>query len=295
MSKTAVHAGSGGAGKSPGECGIERRPMAPAALAKRRRSPWMVAVVTLLAVAGLAGTPVQAQEAPAQKRYELAKYILPGAPAYKSPIYPENLELCRAYEANLNAFPEVREPFVCERPIHPGFKDFSKPKWQELDPVEYIDLLVKMARAKYDQLPRLNPFNEKAVRKGISWRIALGHIRLKLAELDIAPATGSDSRVPDGIPEKVLRVERGDPDCDPADDTWRRDPPHREYYIANDDLTEVELFEKIIPMDVFLYKGKVYFDSFDQVSGIHRYEIYVYMPYGRRATPICRYRYIQPE
>ena len=239
-------------------------------------------------------------------RYELAKYIPTGIHTDKSPVYPENMELCKAYEANLNSFPEVKEPFVCERPINSKLADFSKPKWKELDAAKHIELLVEISRVNYRRYTRPSPFDEPGTRKGILKGVQLGHIRLKLAELDLAPSSDSGSSKPDGIPEKVLRVESGDPKCDPADDKWRRSPPVREYFIINDDLTKVEEFStRNQTLEVFLYKGKVYFDAFhntygvDSVPGIdgpgkhHRYEVYVYVPYRKGASPACRYLYIE--
>ena len=254
-----------------------------------------------------------AQDSPTKKHYELARYIPTGIHEDKFAISAENMELCKAYEANLNAFPEVNDPFVCERPIHPRFKEFRKPEWKELDPSNYVDLIVETGRLQYQQFPRPYPFNEAAARKGVLQGITLGRIRLKLAELDIVSDPDSPTHQPDGIPEKVLRIEIGDPHCDPSDEKWRHFPPAREYYIVNDDLTKVEVFEATLAtMDVFLYKGKVYFDWFTRASGPdpdspefenpgdwhpgpmqERYEIRVYEPYRNRLRPICRYRYVE--
>jgi hypothetical protein len=243
-------------------------------------------------------------------RYELAKYIPTGIHTDKSPVYPENMELCKAYESNLNSFPEVKEPFACERPINPKFTDFDKPKWKVLDPSKHVELLVEISRVNYRKYTRPYPFDEPGARKGILKGIELGHVRLKLAELDIVSSPDSTTSKPDGIPEKVLRVERGDPKCDPADEKTRRIPPVIDYVIVSDDLTRVEDFRTSTEiLDVFLYKGKIYFDAFydthgvDSVPGIdgpgkpHRYEVYVYTPYGNGArngaSPACRYRYIK--
>lgn len=239
-------------------------------------------------------------------RYELAKYIPTGIHVDKSPVYPENMELCKAYEANLNSFPEIKEPFACERPINPKLADFSKPKWKELDAGKHVDLLVEIERVKYRQFTRPYPFDESGYRKGIQENVRQGRIRLKLAELDIVPSPTLANLGPDGIPEKVLRIERGDPKCDPADDKWRRSPPVIDYVIVNDDLTKLEEFaSQSRTMDLFLFKGKAYFDVFyttdgvDSVPGIdgpgkwHRYEIYVDKPSSNQIVPICRYLYIE--
>lgn len=246
-------------------------------------------------------------------RYELAKYIPTGIHVDKSPVYPENMELCKAYEANLNSFPQIKEPFACERPINPKLTDFGKPKWRELDASKYVELLVEIERVKYRQYTRPYPFDEISNRNGILKGIRLGHIRLKLAELDVAPASESASREPDGIPEKVLRIERGDPKCNPADEKTRRFPPGREYFIVNDDLTKIEKFRTFTSnLDIFIYKGKVHFDGFHVAHAVDadsadfdasgkrqpaligkRYEIYVYTPYWKGASPACRYRYVE--
>jgi len=243
--------------------------------------------------------------------YELAKYIPTGIHVDKSPVYPENMELCKAYEANLNSFPEVKEPFACERPINPKLTEFGKPKWKELDASKHVELLVEIARLRNRNQPQ--PFDEAGYRKGIQENVRQGRIRLKVAELDVAPSSESASRTPDGVPEKVLRVERGDPKCDPADEKTRRFPPGREYFIVNENLTEVAEYDTVgSGMDVFLYRGKVYFDEFyasravdadfpdfddptkrQPVLNRDRYEIHVSVPRRKGASPICRYRYVE--
>lgn len=244
-------------------------------------------------------------------RYELAKYIPTGIHVDKSPVYPENMELCKAYEANLNSFPEVKEPFACERPINPKLTDFGKPKWKELDASKHIGLLLEIARLRNRNQPQ--PFDEAGYRKGIQENVRQGRIRLKLSDLDIVPAPSSADRKPDGIPEKVLRVERGEIKCNPADGGVRRAPPKREYFIVNHDLTEVSEFDTVgSGMDVFLYKGHVYFDEFYATRAVDadspdfddptkrqpvlsrdRYEIYVSVPRRKGASPACRYRYVE--
>jgi len=282
-------------------------------MARRALSLLLAGMVAPLAFAVSGCGPLWAQDASAKKQYELAKYIPTGIHVDKEPIHAEDMELCKAYEANLNAFPEIKEPFVCERPIHPKFRYLRKPVWKDLDPRKYVDLLVEVSRAKYRRYARPYPFDVVAARKAIMGRIQRGSIRLKLAELDIVPAPHIANRGPDGIPEKVLRVERGDPHCGPADDKWRHFPPVREYYIVNDDMTKVEAFNTATATkDVFLYKGRVYFDDFlvtramdadspnfdapgkrQPVLNQDRYEVYVSKPYSDGVVSICRYRYVK--
>lgn len=261
----------------------------------------LVAAALLLTTVACLLTVVSAQAG----HYELTKYIPTGIHVDKSPVYAENMELCKAYEANLNSFPEVKEPFACERPINPKFTDFSKPKWKELDVGKHAELLIEIERVKYRQYTRPYPFDELGIRKGILKGIELGYIRLKLAELDIVPSPSLDNRGPDGILEKILRVERGDTKCNLANEKTRRIPPAIEYFIVNDDLTRIEEFAPLrLTMDILLYKKKAYFDVFYDTHGVsavpgidgpgkhYRYEIYLNEPRSNQVVPICRYRYI---
>jgi hypothetical protein len=241
--------------------------------------------------------------------YELAKYIPSGVHNDKSPVAPRNMALCRAYEANLNSFPQVKEPFVCERPINPKFSGFSKPDWKSLDPGKHIDLLLKIEKLQnpYRYKPQL--FDEPRFREALRTQISQDRIRLKLAWLDIVAADAGGGTKPDGVAELVLRVERGSPVCNPADETWRRFPPVRDYFIVNEALTEIRVFADLRrKLDVFLYEGKVYFDSFLTTRAPdpdfqdpskpyrprdkNRFDVTVYTPIGNGVAPICRYRYV---
>lgn len=244
--------------------------------------------------------------------YELAKYMPTGVYNNKSLVAPRDMEFCKAYEANLNSFPQVKEPFVCERPINLKISDFSKPEWENLDPIKHIDLLLNIERLQYPYRYKPELFDaktEQTFREAIKTQISQGRIRLKLARLDIVAADAGGGTRPDGVPELVLRVESGDPVCDPADDTWRRFPPVRDYFIVNEALTDIRVFADLVrKLDVFLYKGKVYFDSFHATStpdsdfqdpskpyrplDKDRYVVSVYTPIRDGVARICRYRYV---
>ncbi len=243
-------------------------------------------------------------------KYELAKFWYTGIHSNTAGMHKSDVPLCKAFVQNLNSFPEHKEPMVCERPLHPKFKDFRRPEWKTLDPMKHLDLLVQgAALAPYTKYENEKKSKEelatweKDAREGIKANIEQGEIKLSLARLDLV---GSESR-PDGKPENVLRVEVGH--CDPKkieNPTYRRGFV---YYIANDELTNIttNFAWSASGIDVFLYHGKAYFDAFTVANmpdpdldrkqraagvGVDQYEIYIYVPSGKTVVPRCRIRYV---
>ena len=249
--------------------------------------------------------------APAQAgQYELAKFWYTGIRSNTAGVQESDVALCKAFVQNLNSFPERKEPMVCERPLNPKFKDFSRPEWKEFDPMKYLDLLVQGAamapHTKYENQKKSKAELadwEKDARERIKANIEQGEIKLSLARLDLV---GPASR-PDGKPENVLRAEVGH--CDPKkieNPTYQRGFI---YYVANDDLTEVnmEFAWSKRGLDPFLYHDKVYFDGFTVSNmpdpdlapeqraagvGIDQYEVHIYEPIERGVAHVCRIRYV---
>src|SRR4051812_2685751 len=87
---------------------------------------------------------------------------------------PEVTELCRTLEKNINSLGPLRSPLLCERPLDPKFKDFSKPKWTKLEPTSHIELIKKMDIAlNYSRFngPRFDAANEEQWRNGLQKRL----------------------------------------------------------------------------------------------------------------------------
>lgn len=243
-------------------------------------------------------------------RYELAKFWYTGIHSNTAGVHESDVPLCKAFVQNLNSFPKRKEPMVCERPLSPRFKDFSRPGWKALDPIKNLDLLVQgAALAPYTKYENEKKSKEelaaweKSARTNIKTNIEQGDLTLSLARLDLV---GLASR-PDGKPENVLRVEVGH-----CDSTKIENPTYRRgfiYYIANDDLTEVktEFAGSIRGLDPFLYHGRVYFDAFTVANmpdpdlsdeqraagvGVDQYEVYIYRPIENGVARFCRIRYV---
>ena len=52
------------------------------------------------------------------------------------------LEVCKAYENNLNSFKDLPHAMVCERKINPKMKDFTKPAWKKVDVWEHREKIL---------------------------------------------------------------------------------------------------------------------------------------------------------
>lgn len=56
--------------------------------------------------------------------------------------------VCRKFGQNLNRFCD-RPPMHCELAIHPDFaKDFSFPKWEDIDPLANVELVAELVRSR---------------------------------------------------------------------------------------------------------------------------------------------------
>lgn len=199
-------------------------------------------------------------------RYELAKTWETGRGTLFE-MADVNYPMCKEYTDNLNSFPESDLPMVCERPINPNFKQFTKPDWKKLDIEKYVDLIVQANSLKsYVQRENLYRTKEEVDKINQSLREVLlsqyinNIIYMETARLDVAGPILS----PDGKPDVVMR--KGRYKC--AQSEIKKYGSYRRivsYYIVNEELTKVEREIKtslIGGPDIFLYQGKVYFDSF---------------------------------
>jgi hypothetical protein len=251
----------------------------------------------------LVGLGASNGETGTKKQYELLTGIPEGVGTNVLPLLPENLELCQAYERNLNAFANLPYPLACERPIHPDMKDFSTPVWQTLDPHNHVELIKKMDRLLFYRWHPEN-FHEQQWTERLKQRLAENRITLRLTRVDVMRSDKQYGLPPDGIPENLLQYDyRGDP-CDPTDERWLKYPQGISYFVVNDELTEIHELPGIPqPLGVFLYKGQVYFDAlsrsewddaFTRKLPKIQYEVYLLKPVGPGTAPICRYRYLGP-
>ena len=172
-----------------------------------------------------------------------------------------------------------------------------------MDAKKYEQLIKKM---DYLRQPR-RTFGDEGWERGFENRVAAGHIRLSLAELDI----GREKYLffgPTNIPKYILEYYPAyDGPCDPSVDWLYRVRGNR-YFVTNEGLTDVKEISGLgsrYLCGVFSYNGAVYFEAFEantwndrgsrSRSDMH-YEnyIYEYVEVLQKPTvfPICRYKYV---
>lgn len=108
----------------------------------------------------------------------------------------KGVEVCEAYQKNLNSF---GEPMVCERQLDPQLPDFKKPEWTKPNDDQARSLEFDMAKYTSRVLGKPEPKSEAEIgvrtEKDIGWPA-----KRRLARVDV------DN---DGKPDIVLRQENG--------------------------------------------------------------------------------------
>lgn len=233
-------------------------------------------------------------------RYELLKRYPTGIHEGMFEVDPSNMEVCRAYEKNLNSFPEIEHPMVCERPINPAFEEFKRFQWTELNASEQRDTVLKID--KQSPYYKANPGAMKIEQweEELKARIAKGRIRLRLAQIEVNEIDGK----PLDAPLYMLEYDPGGK-CDPmSQQSLNYYSLGYEYFITDQHMDNlVRIWGEL--SDPFVYKNKVYFTSFTYTDWSdwfkHRlksrqYEVWLYelmRPVGDfAAVPACRFRYI---
>jgi len=220
-----------------------------------------------------------------------------------SEVDPKDMEVCGAYEKNLNSFPEIEHPMVFERPISPAFKEFKTFQWTDLKVSEQRDTVLKIDK----ELPyyKANP----GALKIEQWegqfkeRIREGRIRLRLAKIDVNEIDGK----PLGAPLYMLEYDPGRK-CNPMSQ-WsvNYDSGGYDYFITDQHMDNLAQINSVPLSDPFIYENRVYFSLFTYTDWSdwfkHRlksrqHEVWLYTLVGPvsvgkfAAVPICRFKYI---
>lgn len=182
--------------------------------------------------------------------------------------------LCNAYKKNLERF-SADLPMVCERRLDPDLKDFSKPQWNELEPLEHMDVLKEIWRVQIKkQLPRM----QKKI-PDITWEktwgsemwgknggenryraaIKAGELTLSVAQIDL---------LYDGKLDTVYRFSEHQCDDEKQLAGVAVNPYTYRYFVVDSrELSKLrdDVFAGMTTMTrgLFYYKGRPYFDSFD--------------------------------
>lgn len=176
--------------------------------------------------------------------------------------------ICAAYLKNLQSLSHNSPPVACERPINPEFTDFSKPKWKELNVREHLELVKKIDIHLWFRYAS-EKFNEVEWLKKTEQHIQEGRITISTASIDIDA---------DGVLNEVLRYDYGGR-CEPAtEEIWFKSGQGIQHFILNNDKSE---FREIRGLgqgsrDLFIYKGRVYFERFFGDLNLTTGRVYVY-------------------
>lgn len=136
----------------------------------------------LIAVGLLGGCskPSNAGEYKLLNRPLLMKSTTPYAP------YPKATDpsICKAYEKNLNSFPNEKHPMSCSRKINSDIEGFEEIEWKKMESGEAIDLLVplkiRMSRNPVDSKERRSRLTQV-----LSDSVKDGILKFSIASFDI--------------------------------------------------------------------------------------------------------------
>jgi hypothetical protein len=163
---------------------------------------------------------------------------------------PRDPTACEIWGKNLNYFAKRNEPLSCARPIAPTLKALTRPDWRALQPREHIDLLRRLDRMLFYDLPpgMGREFVEEEWRRRLEERFTEGSVSLKVADLDLNG---------DGYPEKVLRY--GDLPCEPRRGKPATSPGGSHYFVVDPSLAHLQRVNMLAQgAELVIYEGHVY-------------------------------------
>jgi len=187
---------------------------------------------------------------------------------YYTIIKGTSSEMCVAYVRNLNSLIEEWSYMSCDRRINPKFRDFSKPPWQRIDKWEYIKLVKQIIRL-FDNFNSRNATENK-----LEWWLRSARTLYSI-RVDI----DNDESI-----ERVIRYEflfcggsrRYASPIMVVDDQMKYLDVEATRHLLQNPFGDHKNFAGnwlYAMYDVFLYKGKVYFDKwsddFNQKGYIH--------------------------
>lgn len=220
--------------------------------------------------------------------YVLQKRFPTGVKDHTFEVAEKNIELCKAYEKNLNSFKDLPRAMVCERKINPEFTDFKKPEWKELDSWENREKVKQMEKFLWYRWPPEKFDNEE------EW---LTHLRNRIKEKKLSLSETWIDINNDGKIDHVLRYDYGE--CDPTNQSNFAHPGGRSFFVWDDEKKQLDSMVKTksrLRYDIFIYKGRVYLDSFGSGKlGFKDGELSVYNSVSHigdfGGAKICVYKY----
>lgn len=202
------------------------------------------------------------------------------------------IEVCRVYKKNLNSFEQTPYiyPMRCERKINSLYPDLKKPKWEKLDSLKNVDLIIDTVEFLDSEL---KPRNQKGYIDHIKYRIERGRVNLVIASVDINN---------DGKNERVLKLEDGS--CELEAGNWAVPILVLDNYKNKLDIKRtLPLLQNLhrsrkniagswsyAMYDVFYFKNHTYFDRWsDSINDRNKLKVYQYT--GNTVKEVCRYKY----
>ncbi|MGH8533336.1 MAG: hypothetical protein ACREV1_11600 [Gammaproteobacteria bacterium] len=217
-------------------------------------------------------------------------------------IVGKGVEVCEAYEKNLDS---IVADQTCARYVNPELKDFGKPRWQPLDAWQHRELIKGIENFLHSYPHGRPEENLNEWEKSTKAAIGYGHLRLELAEIDIdndgkseAVMKYHDSKclmahtyatllfalneVKNDLDIlKTMHLARSRVDKCPYPDFW----------------TPAGIWGDTL-YDVFIYKGKSYFDKEEIGYPIRQQQLHVFATNREAVSGItdhlCTYRIQTP-
>ncbi|TKB72940.1 MAG: hypothetical protein E8D46_10700 [Nitrospira sp.] len=186
----------------------------------------------------------------------------------------KGFEVCEAYLKNLNSFPN-HPPMVCDRPLNPKLKEFSKPAWQQVDILQNFDLLGKIEqtlRGMTDE--QWNQQSEQWEMK-VRERVASGWLGMSTTGVDVDR---------DGNGEQVLRYVNDPGGCDPKNQATYSTPSGSKLFALTPDHRGLDVwksgnFNHIGGRpELFLFKDQVYLTTWAGGPNFRGGELWVLTP-----------------
>jgi hypothetical protein len=200
-------------------------------------------------------------------------------------IKGKGVEVCEAYAKNLNSFSPA-EPLLCDRSVNPEFKDLQKLEWERLDFDQNLDLIVtidKLLRPDYFakpeiMVPSLRGNVEQDNYKYQRMIVDIDNDGKTEPVLRFVKSCWPGSPVLGGAALVVLQQEKKEVDL------------KKSQLIAKNRLGDYEDGMR----DVFLYKGKTYFDNWF-VRFANAGQLHVMRTENGETKEICKMRFLPKQ
>lgn len=202
---------------------------------------------------------------------DLYKRVVPFVDDRNVPIpLPKNKTVCQDYLKLLNYHARKNVPLSCERPIPPGWTNFSQPEWKELDLKENEELLKKIDRFyrnyRYFVSSYEKDFDEEKWLARIQYFLDSQSAYLYQTEIDLN-GDGRLETVVKYVIEPFCEPRRGDPDL-------YSDGPVLFFVIDETNSWGIRHLRGLVGnVDILFYQGEVFLSSIDVYGNIYLNEV----------------------